>query len=259
MKRDDIKLTNDQIVYLAEQLKAKFLLGMTDNTRILSQEQKQNYRDTTEEQLREKGVIKLAFGGKKTIDQEVEKCIRHCMNCEKYMAYSEEKIGTEIRYNRFYYRDGVWMQAEEKAGLFSFAEVGADVVKQQIEMVQPRGIKQYETDVYLLIPLRDWKEVLRKKRMKDTEAAEEILDRHIVSEKCKKLICNPESKIVSMTIAQNAEEKVNIKTSSIIYDTDYIGEFFETVQDDRTMKGIQEIKNGDWIPMMGVIDKWLTA
>ena len=70
-------------------------------------------------------------------------------------------------------------------------------------------------------------------------------------------ILNPNKKVFSLLLDDKSEPEQSICSSMIVFDDKYMGEFFQTVQNDRTMKGIQEFNSGNGIHLVSEVRRWL--
>lgn len=257
-----VNLTDEELVYLVAAFDGDILPGISDPYDEFSDSEKADRIIEVEQQLQDRGYRKRGFGGKVDYDADISEMIKICASFEKYIGF-DKRIGDEnLTTQRFYEKDGKWLQISGDSEEFNLQIKTADEVKTFLDEI-PKDIGSKSNQISILIPRDEYDEVAELIQDGNVEEARESLKKYNLDEFNEMFLIDGLSyklAYAAITLVARDDGNLSVDTVSALISDEAMAELYvEAEEGEVTKVGFRKADTGSWPKFKGVINEWLIA
>lgn len=256
-------LRAEDLVYLVQMRDKGMLMGISDPFQTLTDAERADAAAEAEETLADRGLLKMAFGGKSSIDEGLEALLAVCTEFDRYIGFDRRGEAGDAETKRYYNKGDVWAtitDAEQEA--FQLSYVSREQVRAEIDTFPEANFPETEVPE-LLLQRRELSRIVRHIRSGERSQAAAVLADYDFSKESGQLLLDAlERKLpfLSLTLAAPTPEGLAMENAVVVSKDGKLAEFYQTVaEDDRTMIGLHSARQGVYVKLKEVAEQWSAA
>lgn len=263
MGNTGFSLSAEELVYLVQMRKRGALLGITNPFQMLSDAEEAVAVAEAEDSLVDRGLLKLSFGGKASVDEDLTNLLDVCTEFDCYIGFDLRSETGEMATERLYKKENVWAtisDADNQGFLISY--IPHQQVRAKIAALPKADFSETERlDIFL--QKRELKRIGRHIQSGELAQAAAILADYDFSKYSKQVLLESlEMKLpfLSLTLGEPTPRGVKIENAAVVQKGKTMAEFYQTVgDDDRTMIGLRPAREGVYPKLREVAKQWSEA
>lgn len=254
-----ITLSAAELVYLVQENGGTLLPGISDPYQNLNDVDRENLLIGVENSLRKQGYRNRAFGGKTRFDPSLLKMIENCVHFQRYIGFDYRKRQSRPTTERFYGYQGQWLQISGYSDALTLSFQPAAQVKACLCGL-PEDTGSKSSQIALLLPQTDFKVISQLAKSGKTDEVQSRIEGLNADAFNKQFLIDSLSFLtdyIAITIVSRDSGDIAAQSVAALIQTDAMAEFYQTVEDDRTMIGLRAASTGSWNTLKNIAVQWL--